>query len=243
MSLWYFLWVPYLVDVYKYQFFWPFSLSQGWSDLVYLSEQAWIRFNIDAFGTRASFLVCMLGLGGIFLQKQRHLILVFAAYSLLFFFFVLKTGVTFPTHDYYIIPYLPVMCTAAGYFIAQLEINKYVKVALAFLFLNMNLNVHRLDIETPEESKYFLKLEKIVDKYIAKDEKILTNDGAFNPFITYWAHRKGLPQADRVLFETTWMPDLKRDGMNFIVIDRHGLDKPLPYELIFEDTDFRIYKL
>jgi Dolichyl-phosphate-mannose-protein mannosyltransferase len=242
MSIWYFAWVPYLVATYKYPFYWPYSLAEGWNELVRLSEAAWVRFNLDAFGTRTSFLVCMLGLGGIILQKQRRLSLIFAAYSLIFFFFILKTGVTFPGHEYYIIPYLPVMCTAAGYFIGSWQVNPYIKIAFAFLFLNMNLNQQRFDIETPEEKLYFTTLTGIVDKYVGKNEKIMTNGGGYNPYLMYWAHRKGWVHENSVLFQTTWMPDFKRDGLRYIVINRHDLDQPLPYPLIFEDANFRIYK-
>lgn len=242
MSMWYFVWVPYLIDTYKYPFYWPYSLLDGWKELVRLSESAWVRFNVDAFGTRTSFLVCMLGSGGILLQKQRQLSAIFATYSLIFFFFILKTGVTFPTHEYYIIPYLPVMCTAAGYFIANWQINKYVKVVLAFLFLNMNLNQHRLDVATPAEKRYFMTLTNIVDKYVGKNEKIMTNGGGYNPFMMYWSHRKGWVHENPVLFKTDWMPDFKRDGLRYIVIDRHDLEQPLPYLLVFEDANFRIYK-
>jgi 4-amino-4-deoxy-L-arabinose transferase-like glycosyltransferase len=242
MSLWYFAWVPYLLDTYHNQLFWTSTLTEGWSIFLKLSDQAWLRFTDTAFGMKAGFIVSLMGFGALIINKQRTLIITIAVYTLVFFIFALKTGSVFPTHFYYIIPFTPVMSIAAGYFIAELTMPIWAKVIIAFLLLNVSNNIQRLDMFPPIEYDYLLKLEGIMDKYVPKNTLIMANGNAFNPTNHYFAHRKGWVVNNDVLFKKDWMPDYKKHGMAYIVIDKHLMADSLPYLRIFDDKDFSIYQ-
>jgi hypothetical protein len=106
----------------------------------------------------------------------------------------------------------------------------------------MNWIQHRFDIPTPNERLYLLGLEEIVDKYIPKNGKLLANSGAFSPALMYFAHRIGWAVNIDVLQKKEWMPEYTKLGMTHILVYRHSYDLPLPYNLVFESPDFRIYK-
>lgn len=70
----------------------------------------------------------------------------------------------------------------------------------------------------------------------------MVNNGMFNPTLMFYTRRKGWTVNQDVVSKVDWMPDFKRDGLKYIVIDRHLLNDTLPFSLVYEDQDFRIYK-
>jgi Dolichyl-phosphate-mannose-protein mannosyltransferase len=241
MCLWYFGWVPYLLETYHNQLFWPVSLTEGWKIFLELSDQGWLRFTDTLFGIKATFIVSLMGLGALIINKQKALITMFSVYSVIFFVFALKTGGVFCTHFYYIIPFAPAMSILVGYFLSEIPVPSWIRVLVAFLLLNASNNIQRFDMFPPNAINYFSELEGIMDKYVGKNEKIMVGGGAFNPTYNYFAHRKGWAVNNDVLSKKNWMPDFKKEGMKYIVVDRHYVRDSMPYPILFQNTDFTIY--
>jgi hypothetical protein len=61
----------------------------------------------------------------------------------------------------------------------------------------------------------------------------------------YFAHRKGWIGSNEVIAEPEYRADLKSRGLDFIVILKQtfGAGTNLPLTIVFENEDYRIYKL
>lgn len=242
MVIWYFIWAPHLVKTYGYQLFWAVSITEGWQILVKMSDLVWKQFMINSFGTIWSYYIALISLSIWISFKLKKLLTIFVLYTLIFLIFIIKTGEVFPTHDYYILPYIPMMSLLIGYFVGEIHIPQVLKIIIAFLLINMNYNRQRFDLKIDDNFKYRLEMGAIVDKYIGKNDKIMTNGGGYNPVCIYHAGRKGWVFHDEVLKKTNWMPDFKKNGLKYILIDKYWSNPDLPYKLIFEDQHLKIYE-
>jgi len=69
----------------------------------------------------------------------------------------------------------------------------------------------------------------------------MVNDGSFSPTVMYWAKRKGWSVNQDVPSKTEWMDGYRKQGLKYIVMDRNLSDEKLPYILLYEDGNIRIY--
>ncbi|MBP6184895.1 MAG: glycosyltransferase family 39 protein [Saprospiraceae bacterium] len=242
MCIWLFYWMPHLLEHYKNQLIWPVSLSEGWEIMNNLSYDVWERFRFFAFSSRVPFILAVAGLGALVVRGERQILLCSLAYSVLFFLFILKTGAVFPNHNYYVIPYTPLMAFFIGYLFANSSSNFFWPLTILLLMLFPSFSANRKASFNPFENRYLLRLEEIVNKYVNKSDKVMVNNGMFNPTLMFYTRRKGWTVNQDVVSKVDWMPDFKRDGLKYIVIDRHLLNDTLPFSLVYEDQDFRIYK-
>jgi 4-amino-4-deoxy-L-arabinose transferase-like glycosyltransferase len=240
---WYFIWMPHLLETYKNQLIWPVSLVEGWRTFLAMKPDTWLRFEYMAFTTKMGLYLTIAGLAALIMQKRWSYLLIFAGYSLVFFLFILKTGNVFATHNYYIIPFTPMMAFSIGYFINEVpRLSIPVKILLLVLLLwpgyAGNFKAPTLQIE----GDYYLKLASLLDPYISRDDKIMVNKGNFNPTMMYFAKRRGWTVYESEMNEVTWMPGFKEQGLTLIVVDKHITPTPLPYTLVYEDDDFAFYR-
>lgn len=87
------------------------------------------------------------------------------------------------------------------------------------------------------------RLKGILDKIgVAPRAKIMVNGHSLNPSMMYFTGRHGWNVDDDILTKYSWMPDYKRDGLEYIVVRKRTYKEKLNYTLIYEDEDFRVYK-
>ncbi len=239
---WYGFWMPYLEETYHNKLIWPVSLHKGWNIFIENLNQTLYRFRINAFHQAGPFWITLAGLIALVFAGKKKILLVILAYSILFFLFILKTGHVFHTHNYYVIPYIPVMCVSIGYFFSRVKIHKVDLLLIALAILSHSIAQNHKDW-IARYNERFLTLQAIVDKYIQKEDKVMVNGGVLNPTMMHFTGRRGWTVNNDVLSKVEWIPQMKEHGLKYIVVDRHSWNEILPYELLFENDAFWIYSL
>jgi len=242
--LWYFYWVPHLVDAYG---FWHFFMG---SDISVAAKELWQNFPLvlarfyDSAMKYLAFIAFFIGIYFIIRDKNRLLIKIVFLTSMAFFVFILKAGFFFYHHNYYIIPFVPVMALIAAYAIDKIKSKVVIFLILFAVFLENGLSqIHENKIK--EENKYLLNIAYELDKSISRNDLILINSG-FNPTAMYFAHRKGWVAHNDKISEKPYIEALQKKGLKYILIIKHnfGSDIYLPFcPIIADNENFKIYKV
>jgi hypothetical protein len=241
--LWYFVWVPWAEETYGHFLFFPRSLATGLQEIVDEGYLTFERFHSIALQSKVAFYTCVVGLVTMILQKKyAWLSLVFALYSLVFFYFMLKAGIVFSTHDYYVIPYIPMMAICGGFALHYWFGKKQWLFTVGLVvFATIGIWNQRERFVMREEGKKYLRLEDICSQNIESDARILASDYDGNPRMLYFCRRKGWTDDERWKDEA-WIAGEATVGMEYVVVERFRLDKPLSLPVVYEDEDFVIYK-
>ncbi len=187
VCLWYFYWVPYLVDTYHNQLYFPRGLIEGLKEIIPLAHGFFRNFYFNAFHSYAAFAAFLAGCYFLFRGKYTYQKAGVLIVTIFFLLFILKTGIVFPLHNYYIIPFVPVMALVAGIALEKLP-GKYLVFALLIIVAEGIVNQqHDFFVF---RNAYKKSLEVITDKSIGPNELIVINGGQ-SPQEIYFAHRKG----------------------------------------------------
>ena len=241
---WYFYWMPHLLDKFGNQLIWPFSISEGY-DIVFGTHrsQTWERFELTAFKNYWVFIFSAFGLSALLLSRKKEWITFWVLFTLVFIFFMIKTGIVFPTHDYYVMPYCIVMSILVAIFFDQLPVSNLIKYACILVLIVQGVKYNKLASFDPPENKYLLTLGDIVHRVCIRPGKLMINSGAFNPTHMYFAGRRGWSVNDDVLSKVEWMDDFRRDGLEYMIQDLKISKVDLPYPKIYENEHFRIFDM
>jgi hypothetical protein len=242
VGAWYFIWVPYLVETYKYQHYFPVSLMQGIKDA---GEHLMGEFERYSFHSMQSFIAFAAFVAGLVLLLKKGSWLAVTSFGLstvVFVLYTFKTGIVFPTHNYYIIPYVPVMALVAAYGLSFIRSEKWVLLILLAITIEAIGNAQH-DFFVKKEHRYRTGVEAVMDKHIPMNSLIVMN-GTPNPEMIYFAHRKGWTVDSKDLNNNPgYIAWFRQNGAEFVVIDKYFGDPavgPIPY---FEDEHLKIYKL
>ena len=242
MAAWYFLWVPWAEKTYGFPLFFAYSMKEGWQTLTEQGWRIWERFYPIALVSHIAFALFVIGIFRSSFKYKVATRLMFAAGAAMFLFFIIKSGHVFPTHTYYVIPIVPFMSLLAGAGLYSLAGNKNIGFLVLGLLTLESYLIQREDLFTPYHMRKFLKLEKLADEFIPKDSRILVNGKSGNPHMLYCAHRLGWSVDDRMK-DTAWLKGESTVGLDFAIIDRESWRDSLPFPMLYQDNDFRIYKI
>lgn len=238
--LWYFQWVPLLLNQYHYQLYFPKGILEGLREIIPLAKSFFQKFYFDALSSYSSIPFVLAGIFLIFKESNQNLKMGFGLLTLTFLVFTLKTGAVFPQHNYYIIPFVPVMAFTAGYAISKLP-SQYLKVALFLLLTEAMLNQQH-DFFLKESEKYKLQLEQICNQNIGKKDLIVINGGN-SPQTIYFCNRKGWTIENEKVNHTNLM-ELKEKGAAYFILDKSRMNSSFKdFPLIYTDEHIGIYKL
>ncbi|MFI5218909.1 MAG: ArnT family glycosyltransferase [Bacteroidia bacterium] len=243
VASWYFYWQPYLLASFKNQLYFPFSFADGLSQIICLWKDTLHQFYFASFNSYISFIVFLVGFLFIFIKSNRQLLLIFIFSLLPFLYFIIKSGNIFPTHNYYIIPFVPVMSLIAGYGLYELN-NKFHKnffYIIYILVMEAVLNQHH-DFHLNKKELYKTKLELIAENITDKNDKIAIN-GGLNPQEIYFSHRKGWSLETDDFLKKEKIAELKEKGCRFLFINKHTLSEKLPYHKVFDDENYSVYEI
>ncbi|MFN0176016.1 MAG: glycosyltransferase family 39 protein [Saprospiraceae bacterium] len=242
---WYFYWMPFLIQQYGNQLIWPVSFEEGWRIVIEQhASESWHSLVHSPFQYKIPFLISIMGMGLVLTGENSKLKWFTLLYVLLYFAFALKTGIVFPTHEYYIIPLVPLLALFFGHFFDRLQWKQVYSVSLVILLLAPSYIYNKKRSFSPVPNRaYLMTLSDIMDKYTKPTDKIMVNDGSYSPTLMYWAKRKGWTVNQDVPAKSTWMPAFQKQGLKYILMDRHSSDEALPYKLLYEDEHFRLYEL
>ena len=186
--LWFFSWVLHL-NTYGFMLFFPRTLSEGWAEI---TEHGWATLNNIVFCSFYSFFgfaVFLASLGFIIYKKQWFPLAILGIATPVFLYFIIKTGITFPYHSYYMVPFAPVMAYIAGYGVSKLPKQNWI-IAVVLVFGIESLANQHDDWRIRKADRQFLQLESIADSIDTRDEKIICNGGV-GPTLMYFLNRRG----------------------------------------------------
>jgi hypothetical protein len=241
IGLWYFYWEPYLLQTYKNQLYFPRGLWQGLNEIIDNGYWTFDKFIFVALHSFVALVFFIFGCYQAIKQRNRLILLIFCITLPIQFFFMLKAGFVFSTHDYYILSYVPVMALIAGFGLASV---KWINIAGVFALLIMLEGIanQQHDFRIKKSNLYLLELEKVSDKVCSRNDKIAIT-GGLNPQGLYFAHRKGWGITNEDLSNPAFILNLKMEGCKFLFVNRRDSDKVFMYQLVFKNDDFIIYRL
>lgn len=251
--IWYFYWVPYLVSEYGlWHFFMGRNFSQGYNEIIKNFGKVFSRF-YDTALKFIGFSVFVIGLIVSILERNWKIFSVFMLCLVSFFLIMLKAGSNFSHHNYYIIPFVPVMALVAGYGLSEIK-NSKIAIILIIAIVAESLTSRLgfteqtttpLDYTIRERDTGVLTLENDLDKISKRNDLIIINSGAF-PTPMYFAHRKGWVDTNEKINNQEYIEELKNKGLKYIVILKRSFGKEIKlpqYKSILENKDYCIYKL
>jgi len=236
---WYFIWVPYLVTTYGFQLYFPKGLAEGWSEIrPHIGDFA-MQFYFGALRSYTVLFPFLLGIIWIGYRSNRLALAGFSTLAAIFLFFSIKTGAVFPTHNYYVLPFVPVMAVIAALGLQRLE-PRFAFPLLVLIGLEGIINQQH-DFFIKNEVRYKLTLEEQVDKLVPKGEKIVIATGP-DPQWMYFYHRKGWSLEPAEITDADRMKTVRSQGGHYIVIDKRVEDLRLNYRKIGETKDLAVYE-
>jgi len=244
VSLWYFYWVPHLVDTFG---FWHFFMGKGiflgMSEIAANLPQTLSRF-YDTAMKFSGFAVFVTGLVFALLNRERRVLRVFFVVLLFFVVVIFKAGFTFPHHSYYIVPFVPVMAFVAGYGLASIGKRRLATALLLIVAAEGIANQYH-DFRIKENVKFMVSLEQDLDKVSGKHDLFLINSGEF-PTPMYFAHRKGWVDYNEKVADRAYVDSLKRKGLKYILVLKRSFGTEVTlseYQKVADNDDYCLYKL
>ena len=221
--IWYYLWVPELNK--HFQLFYPKTLKEGWIEFLPFWKMALERFYFTALYSFAALLFLLIGIFFFFKNQSPKRNISLLMMFLVFVIFIIKTGSVFPQHNYYVIPFVPILAIITGIGITELIpfISKKENPIFTYLFLiiigtEAILNQqHELFIKPSEQ--YKLQLEEL-GKSIPKNNLVISNSG-INPQEIYLLNRRGWVVFSNQLCNAHFIDSLYHCGAKYILINKN----------------------
>ncbi len=240
---WYFYWVPHLNSVFGFtHFFMGNSFINGSKEILSHLFETCFRF-FDGAIKYIGFTFFLTGLFYLYKNKQKKLFLIFILAAIGFLIVIFKSGFAFYHHNYYIIPFVPVMALICGYGLIQLKNIKWRYVILMAISLEGILN-YQDDFFIKHNDAEIYNLESDLDKVSSKNDLILINSGN-TPTPMYFAHRKGWVTFNDSIKDPIYLAKLKHKGLKIIVILKKsfGDEIELSYPTLITNPHYSIYQL
>lgn len=240
---WYFIWVPHLNEVFGFtHFFMGTALKDGALEI--FSHLFEVCFNFfDSALKYVGFVFFLIGLFYAYKKRHKALGLIFVLSSLFFLVVIFKSGFAFYHHNYYIIPFVPVMALICAYGLTQLKSIQWRYVFLVVIALEGILN-YQDDFFIKDDDMAIYSLEKDLDAISKKEDLVLMNSGN-KPTPMYFAHRKGWVTFNDSIQNPYYINKLKQKGLKFVVILKRsfGYEMQLNYPVCVNNPYYTIYKL
>lgn len=242
--IWYAVWVPHLVDSFG---FWHFFMGEdiltGVRGIIQFLPDV-LRNFYDSALKFIGFGFFLWGLYSIWKERDRSVAVVFFLAAVSFSFVIIKAGRTFAHHDYYIIPFVPVMALIAGYGLSRVRIR-----ALSNLFLLLisieGISNQQHDFFIRDKDKGILNLENDLDRVSNRSDLILINSGNY-PTPMYFAHRKGWIMMNEAIMVKNNLDSLANLGLKHVVILKRTFGSEIHLEKnsrVYDSDDYAIYSL
>lgn len=213
---WYFVWNPQLALESGMWYNSGKGLREGFMEIVSNLNQALHKFYFDAFNGYILFALFLLGLVYAFVKKERTLITITLSVFGVFLLYIFKSGFFFYHHNYYIIPFVPVMALLAAYGLSQLK-KTWMLYGLLCLGIVESLANQQHDFFIRDSKMYKMELEAIMDQISTRNQLIALN-GNEDPQLIYLSHRKGWNCHDEELNDEQFIQKLIDENCDFFVL-------------------------
>ena len=237
---WYFVWCPHLSETYGIWYNSGRSLAVGFNELSSDMSNVLERFYFSSFVSYIFFGCFIAGVALAIKNKAKKVVLVFLSVFVIFGLYALKSGFFFAHHNYYIIPFVPVMALVVGYAISLLK-NKKIAVFILVVGVTESLANQYNDFFIKDSEKYKLELEAIADKVSNPNDLIVIN-GENNPQQLYLSHRKGWTCSNDLLLNEKFLRILNKRECKYIFINKLNGELKLNYKVVFENKHYIVYR-
>ena len=234
--LWYFVWNPYISNIYGLWYNSGETLRNGYIAIVGNMGKTLENFYFNSFYSYAALLSFCWGLYRMFKAKNRGLTFIFTSMFVVFLIYMLKSGYHFH-QNYYIIPFVPIMALVAGYGMAQIN-KKWLVLLLLIASIGEGIANQQHDFFIKKSMKPLLNLEPIADRISKRTDLIAMGENSENPQRIYLAHRKGWLSKNSQLADTSYVNGLREKNCKFIFICKNDTDMVLPYQRVYSDAGF-----
>ncbi len=241
---WYYYWVPFLVEKYG---FWHFFMGKSfWEGCIEIAQNLNETLNkfYDVALKFIGFTLFLIGLTISIIKKDFKIYALFTLTFLSFAVIVCKAGITFPMHNYYIIPFVPVMALVAAYGLHNLAKFKWHIIILVAIVIEGIANQHH-DFTVKPKDLALLNLEKDLNTFCKPNDLIIINSGEY-PTPMYFAHKKGWINNNSNIENPSFIKDLQFKGLRYIVILKQsfGTNTSLQnYSVVIDNQWYAIYKI
>ncbi len=236
---WYFMWVPHLVKTYGFELFFSKGLLEGWLEIKPLLGEALKQFYFGGMRGYIWILPFILGIIWLISSRKKSIGLTLLLLTLIFCLFALKTGAVFPTHNYYIIPFVPVLALIAAIGAQQFP-PKWGWIIVGLMAIEGIAN-QLSDFRIKDEVRYKLTLEQQINRIIpTKTEHIVVMYGP-NPEPMYWLHRKGWSIDAVELSNPMVISRIKASNTRFLIVIDTDQKIYIPFSKWKQTKDCSIY--
>ena len=212
------------------------GISKGFIQLIQTPNQTLNNFYFDALKF-SGFALFLFGIFIIIKERIFSLIAIVGLYSLAFFIFMMQAGYGFRIHEYYTLPYIPLMALIAGYGLSKIRKPFWGYLLLSVIVLEGILNQQH-DFFIKENHRYKLDLESLVSEIVEKDELVVVNGGE-NPQMMYFAHRRGWSIDAITLGKKRKIQTLRDEGASYLIWDKHLSSQfHIQLPVLFENEDY-----
>ena len=239
--LWYFIWNPYLASHFGSWYNLGGGLLDGGkafldSPLLLLEQLVFHPFlSYMAFGLCVFGIIRVLKSGVSWAWK-----LSLPIFLVLFSGYALKAGVIFLTHEYYILPAVPLLAILGGYALSIL--GKYAWILMLCISTEAIGN-QLYDFRLNQSETYKLGLKHLAEQYIPEDALVAIN-GNSNPQELYLLGRKGWNLSDEALRQKGVLNELTTMGCAYLVVNKRTLSVLPAYGKIrYDGVDYRLIQL
>ena len=241
---WYFRWLPHIVETYGYEHYPMRHLLEGAREILADLPETAERFYISAMKSYVAFALYLAGVVLIFVKRQRRLMLVFSLLSVVFLVYMFKSGATFYHHNYYIIPFVPVMALVAAYAWVQVP-KKWLRTVLLLALAVEGIANQQDAFRIHPSEKPKLELEAIADSLSQRNDLVAFHSHDANPQELYFTHRKGWLSQKQELLDGSYRQMLKDKGCRLVFINKKEWGNELLPELklVFENENYWVLLL
>lgn len=240
---WYFVWFPYLTQTYKFEhFFMGKDFGQAATEIFQNWDITLSRF-YDTALKFIGFGVFIIGLVFAILKREKRIILSLLLCTLGFAVIVFKAGFTFYHHNYYVIPFVPMMALVAAYGLHKLQKPKLALFLLAAIVIE-NIANQQHDFFIKPKEKALIALDKDLTQVgVENNDLILINSDQY-PTPMYFAHRKGWVDNNEAIQQKGYLDSLQKLGLKYVVVLKKsfGSKMELPsLKKVYQCEDYDIY--
>lgn len=237
---WYFSWVPHLEESFGYQHFfmgqtmlWTAQfLAENWTDTLFMFYNKAAGFS--------GFVAFVLGF--YFLLKQGKMAIGLVLTSIILFAgFMLKSGDKFTDHEYYIIPFIPLMAFIGAFFLSSLK-PKFLIIIL--LIISTEGITRKWGDQFVKNADAYLAMDAEISSFVQQSDLVVINSGEY-PTPLYFAHRKGWLANNDQLRDQDFVNDLKTKRCAYAIILKKGFgtEISLPYTMLLSTEIYDLYEL
>lgn len=233
---WYFYWVPDLIDRFGYRLYFPKGLREGAAEILPFLPDYFKKFYFSGLYSYIGFAAAAAGAVFLFAGRRGIQAAGILLITGVFIAFTAKTGAVFPTHNYYIIPFVPVLALLAALGLERLP-PKIAWVATGLILAESTVNQSH-DFFPKENSRHKLKLESLMDAHVPPDALIVINGGA-SPQEIYFANRRGW-SVDNAALNPASLDSLRSLGAEYVVVNRREFDGEIPGMTVLEEGEYGV---